>query len=54
MLIIQQDSLILRDKCVDDFLNYDFVGGPFGSGPGEMNGGMNLRRVSSILRVYEE
>lgn len=42
-------------RSVDDFLEYDFIGAPIDPQVGRgYNGGLSMRRRSTILRVLEE
>eukprot|EP00929_Paragymnodinium_shiwhaense_P088980 TRINITY_DN49257_c0_g1_i1.p1 TRINITY_DN49257_c0_g1~~TRINITY_DN49257_c0_g1_i1.p1 ORF type:complete len:478 (-),score=94.06 TRINITY_DN49257_c0_g1_i1:401-1834(-) len=56
VLILQDDSVLLKESCVDEFLRYDLVGAPWapynGFGEGG-NGGFSLRKRSSNLRMVE-
>lgn len=57
ILIFQSDSMLCANaaRSVDDYFQYDFVGGPIAAGKGkEYNGGLSLRKRSTILRVLEE
>lgn len=57
ILIFQSDSMLCANaaRSVDDYLEYDFVGAPIASHLGKgYNGGLSLRKRSSILRVLEE
>jgi len=58
VLIFEPDSMIIRKGCVDNFLDYDYVGAPWGllscslvGTPADYggNGGLVLRRRSSSL-----
>ena len=41
-------------RSVDDYFDYDFVGAPIAEGLGSgYNGGLSLRKRSSILRILE-
>ncbi|KAH7227224.1 uncharacterized protein BKA55DRAFT_655495 [Fusarium redolens] len=54
LLVFQTDSIICANSkhIVDDYLNYDWVGAPWNpSGRWGGNGGLSLRRVSSIIDV---
>lgn len=56
LLVFQPDSIICAKSpvTVNDFLEYDYIGAPWG--PGSKfggNGGLSLRRVSRILKVLE-
>lgn len=56
ILIFQSDSMICSNsaRSVEDFFEYDFIGAPidprYGAG---YNGGLSLRKRSTILRVLE-
>ena len=42
-------------RSVDDYFEYDFVGAPIASHLGKgYNGGLSLRKRSSIMRVLQE
>lgn len=42
-------------RSVDDYFQYDFVGAPIADGLGKgYNGGLSLRKRSTILKVLEE
>jgi hypothetical protein len=61
-LIIQDDGIIFREN-VEDFLEYDYVGGPWAKGPGNEyleknvnpslvgNGGLSIRNVSKMIEI---
>ncbi|KAF4630409.1 hypothetical protein G7Y89_g7730 [Cudoniella acicularis] len=57
ILLFQSDSMLCANaaRSVDDFFKYDFVGAPIATDLGKgYNGGLSLRKRSSILRVLEE
>lgn len=42
-------------RSVEDFFDYDFVGAPIAANLGHgYNGGLSLRKRSSVLKVLEE
>ncbi|KAG5456862.1 MAG: hypothetical protein BJ554DRAFT_3271, partial [Olpidium bornovanus] len=51
VMIFQLDAILCsnRDRNVDDYLHYDFIGGPFRHGSVHYNGGLSLRRRSKVL-----
>jgi len=56
ILIFQSDSMLCANaaRSVDDFFAYDLVGAPIRKGLGKgYNGGLSLRKRSTILRVLE-
>jgi hypothetical protein len=52
VLLFEGQTLLLKHLCIESFLNYSFVGGPWQSGLGG-NGGFSLRRRSSMLAAVE-
>ncbi|RDL35372.1 uncharacterized protein BP5553_07303 [Venustampulla echinocandica] len=57
ILFFQSDSMLCANaaRSVDDYFQYDFVGALIGAAkPKAYNGGLSLRKRSSILRVLEE
>lgn len=57
VLLFQSDSMLCANavRSVEDFFEYDFVGAPIAVHLGEgMNGGLSLRKRSTILRIIEE
>jgi len=56
VLIFQSDSMLCANaaRSVDDFFEYDLVGAPIAKDLGTgYNGGLSLRKRSTILRVLE-
>ena len=54
LLVFQTDSIICANSkhIMDDYLDYDWVGAPWNpSGRWGGNGGLSLRRVSSIIDI---
>lgn len=57
VLIFQSDSMLCANaaRSVDDFFDYDLVGAPIAKNLGVgYNGGLSLRKRSTILRVLED
>lgn len=57
VLIFQSDSMLCANaaRSVDDYFEYDFVGAPIAGHLGNgYNGGLSLRRRSSVLRVLRK
>lgn len=57
VLLFQSDSVLCASsvRSVEDFFEYDFVGAPIKEGFGQgYNGGLSLRRASTMLRVLGE
>ncbi|KUJ20189.1 uncharacterized protein LY89DRAFT_549666, partial [Mollisia scopiformis] len=57
ILIFQSDSMLCANaaRSVDDYFQYDFVGAPIAAGLGKgYNGGLSLRKRSTIMRILEE
>ncbi|KAH7037784.1 uncharacterized protein B0I36DRAFT_403285 [Microdochium trichocladiopsis] len=57
LLIFQTDSMLCANsrQNLDDFLDYDWVGAPWNPNGGYGgNGGLSLRRVSSIIQVLRD
>jgi hypothetical protein len=57
ILIFQTDSIICANsvRAVEDFFEYDLIGAPIAANWGVgFNGGLSLRKRSTILRVLEE
>ncbi|RGP81393.1 hypothetical protein FLONG3_537 [Fusarium longipes] len=56
LLVFQTDSMLCANnkRLVDDFLGYDYVGAPWAiSGRYGGNGGLSIRRVSSIITILQ-
>jgi len=51
-LVFQTDSMILSEnkELINDFLEYDYVGAPWGHG-GVGNGGLSLRKKSKMIEI---
>jgi len=57
ILIFQVDSILCANavRSVEDFFEYDLIGAPIAANWGVgFNGGLSLRKRSTILRVLEE
>ncbi|KAJ1335502.1 Protein of unknown function (DUF5672) [Microdochium nivale] len=57
LLVFQTDSMLCANsrQNLDDYLDYDWVGAPWNpSGSFGGNGGLSLRRVSSIVQVLRD
>lgn len=57
VLIFQSDSVLCANsvRSVEDFFEYDYVGAPIAPELGVgYNGGLSLRKRSTMLRVLEE
>jgi hypothetical protein len=57
ILIFQSDSMLCANaaRSVEDFFEYDLVGAPIDSKLGRgYNGGLSLRKRTSVLRVLSE
>lgn len=57
LLVFQTDSMICSNSRhnVDDYLEYDWIGAPWNpEGAGGGNGGLSLRRVSSLIDVLRD
>ncbi|KAI9646481.1 hypothetical protein NHQ30_004474 [Ciborinia camelliae] len=57
LLVFQPDAIICTKAptTLNDFLQYDYIGAPWsGTSTYGGNGGLSLRRISSILRVLEK
>ncbi|QSZ35733.1 hypothetical protein DSL72_006855 [Monilinia vaccinii-corymbosi] len=57
LLVFQPDSILCTKapRTLNDFLQYDYIGAPWSaSSTYGGNGGLSLRRVSSILKVLEK
>ncbi len=57
ILMFQTDSILCANaaRSVEDFFEWDFIGAPIVKQYGEgFNGGLSLRKRSTILRVLEE
>jgi hypothetical protein len=55
--MFQGDSILCSNavRSVDDFFEYDFIGARIAPGWGKgYNGGLSLRRRSTVLRVLRE
>lgn len=50
VLVFETDSMLIRKDCVEEFLDYHYVGAPWPTGEGG-NGGLSLHRRSSSLKV---
>ncbi|KAF4345747.1 hypothetical protein FBEOM_289 [Fusarium beomiforme] len=56
LLVFQTDSMLCANnkRIIDDFLGYDYVGAPWNTaGRYGGNGGLSIRRVSSIISILQ-